>query len=188
MIKDKQIVTLTYSLDVVGEIIEQATIDEPLVYCTGIGMMLPSFENKISLLDEDSDFDFSLTPDEALGERREDLLMTLDKSIFETDGNIDENRVFEGAFVPMLLQGGRRIVVKILRIGENKIDIDANHPFAGKTLHYTGHVVSVRPASQQEIEMFTHPHKCGGCGGGCHGGCDDNNCEGSCQGGCGGCD
>ena len=48
-IEEKKVVTLQYDLYVDGEngkeeLMEKATIDAPLVYCHGEGMMLPAFE------------------------------------------------------------------------------------------------------------------------------------------------
>ena len=47
-----------------------------------------------------------------------------------------------------------------------------------------GYMIQLMPdATEEEIAVATHPHKCGGCGGGC-GDCDSN-CGGGCEGGCG---
>ena len=60
---------------------------------------------------------------------------------------------------------------------------------AGKTLHFTGEIISVREATEQELTEGLHGeyvHKCGGChGGGCHG--HDGECGGGCHGEEGGC-
>jgi FKBP-type peptidyl-prolyl cis-trans isomerase SlyD len=43
----------------------------------------------------------------------------------------------------------------VVKAGRFNVDIDTNHPFAGRTLHYQLEIVSVRPATLEEI---THRH------------------------------
>lgn len=48
--------------------------------------------------------------------------------------------------------------------------MDFNHPLAGEDLHFVGEIVTVRPATPEEL----HP-SCGGCGGGCNCGDEHHN-------------
>ena len=87
-----------------------------------------------------------------------------------------------GAMVPMMTAEGYRVMGKVLEIGD-KVKMDFNHPFAGKTVRYQGQIVEVREATEEEI------HPTSGCGGCCGGGCGDSDGDG-CGGGCdskGGC-
>ena len=64
--------------------------------------------------------------------------------------------------------------------------MDFNHPMAGKTLHFTGKVESVREATEKELTEGLHgefvPREgCSKCHGGCHGDCEGG-CEGECEG------
>ncbi|MBQ3941660.1 MAG: peptidylprolyl isomerase, partial [Bacteroidales bacterium] len=70
--------------------------------------------------------------------------------------------------------------------------MDFNHPMAGKTLHFTGKVESVREATEKELREGLHgeylpPEEgCGHCHGECHK--DEDGCchgEGECKEGCG---
>jgi FKBP-type peptidyl-prolyl cis-trans isomerase SlyD len=81
----------------------------------------------------------------------------------------------------------------VLEVTEDTVKMDLNHRMAGKTLHFTGEVVSVREATEKELTEglhgeYVHSCGCGGCGG--HGGCGDcegGNCsegEGECGCGC----
>ena len=84
--------------------------------------------------------------------------------------------------VPMMTAEGYRVMGKVLEIGD-KVKMDFNHPFAGKTVRYQGQIVEVREATEEEI------HPTSGCGGCCGGGCGDSDGDG-CGGGCdskGGC-
>ena len=72
----------------------------------------------------------------------------------------------------------------VLEVTEDSVKMDLNHQMAGKTLHFTGEIISVREATEKELTEGLHGeyvHTCG-CGG-CHGHDHDGEC-GGCEGGC----
>lgn len=121
-------------------------------------------------------FGVTLPPEAAFGERFDDNVVELDREIFTRDSELAEE-VSVGATLPMMTAEGFRITGTVLEIGDNKIKMDFNHPFAGKTVRYDGEVVSVRPATEEEIAATQ------GCGGGCGGCCGGDNAGGGCCGG-----
>ena len=52
-------------------------------------------------------------------------------------------------------QGIRPVVV--LKAGKFNLDVDFNHPFAGKILFYEVEVISIREATEEEI-LHGHVH------------------------------
>lgn len=121
-------------------------------------------------------FGVTLPPVAAFGDRYEDDVLELDRTIFTRDGKLAEE-VKEGARIPMMTADGGRVVGTVLKIGDDKIKMDFNHPFAGLTVRYDGKVVDVRPATPEELQP-AH-----GCCGSCGGNCGEGGCEG--EGGCG---
>ena len=84
------------------------------------------------------------------------------------------------------LAGSRIVTVK--KVGPDSVTVDANHQLAGKKLQFEIEVVSVRDATEEELN-FSCGGGCGGCGGGCGGSCGNGGCgcgDGG-EGGCGGC-
>lgn len=177
-------VSATYDLYVGGEngaepeLMEKATADRPLAFIYGTGMMLEAFENNLTGLTAGDSFDFTLTSEEAYGAYNDENLVDLPRSIFETDGKIDEEIIFENNTVPMMDQEGNRLNGTIVKIGEETISMDFNHPLAGEDLHFVGKLVEVREATPEEIQQFMGGGGCSGCGdGGCgEGGCGDDDC------------
>ena len=51
--------------------------------------------------------------------------------------------------------------VTIEKVGMSVVDVDLNHPMAGKDLHFDIEIVDVREATQEEIE-HGHVHGEGG--------------------------
>lgn len=126
-------------------------------------------------------FGVTLPPAAAFGERHPEDIMELDRDIFTRDGELAEE-VKVGAVLPMMTAEGYRIAGTVLEIGD-KVKMDFNHPFAGKTVRYDGEIVTAREATPEELAPT---HGCGGGCGGCSGGsCGNNDSEGSC--GCDGC-
>ena len=56
-------------------------------------------------------------------------------------------------------QGTRQVTV--VKVGKFNADCDLNHPLAGKSLGFEVEVVSVRPASAEEV-AHGHAHGVGG--------------------------
>lgn len=151
--------------------------------------VIPALASAMEGLGEGGRFEITLPPQAAFGDLNPDYIMELDRSVFSEDGKLPE-QVKVGAALPMMTGEGYRVVGVVKEIGD-KVTMDFNHPFAGLTVTFRGEVVTVRPATEDEI----HPVSgCGGCGGGCCGGgdgdCGGGDCgdgEGSCCGSKGGC-
>lgn len=149
--------------------------------------VIPALASAMEGLGEGDRFEITLPPQAAFGDLNPDYIMELDRSVFSEDGKLPE-QVKVGAALPMMTGEGYRVVGVVKEIGD-KVTMDFNHPFAGLTVTFRGEVVTVRPATEDEI----HPVSgCGGCGGGCCGGgdCGGGDCgdgEGSCCGSKGGC-
>ena len=192
IVENEKVVTATYEMFVDGEngqeeLMERATKDHPLVYCHGIGMMLPKFEEALAGKQKGDKFDFRIDRTDAYGEYDEEGVLDLDKKMFfNGDGEFDSERVYVGAIVPMNTVDGQVVNAQILEISKDKVTIDLNHPLAGENLHFVGEIIDLRDVTPAELDALRHPHKCGGCHGSCNSSCGDS-CD-SCGGGCGGCE
>ncbi len=165
---------------------EEATKEHPFVFITGMGLALDAFEAQLEGKEQGDEFSFSLTPEDGYGPYFEEAVQVLPASVFEIDGKINEDYVFEGAVVPLQNAEGERFNGTITQITPKEITVDLNHPLAGQTLHFTGRVEVSREATIEEMQEAAQQLAGGGCGG-CGGGCGDCSCDGGCSGGCGGC-
>jgi|BarGraIncu00222A_1022003.scaffolds.fasta_scaffold01520_3 FKBP-type peptidyl-prolyl cis-trans isomerase SlyD len=160
------------------ELMEKATSEQPLSFVYGLGMMLPKFEENLFGLEVGDKFDFVINTEDGYGEYDDESVLDLDRAIFEIDGKLDEEMIYEGNVVPLMDNEGNRINAQVVTITDTHVKVDLNHPLAGETLHFKGSVLEVREASEKELEALMG----GGCGSGC--GCGDGGCgSGSC--GCG---
>lgn len=178
--KDKM-VSVTYELKLdgkEGDVFEKAGKDSPLIFLYGSGMMLPAFENGLAEKKANDTFEIFIAAADAYGEVNEEAIVELPKSIFMVDGKIDEQLITPGNSVPMMSTSGQRMEGLVVSVDENTVQMDFNHPLAGEDLHFTGEILDVRDATDEELNA-AYSSGCGcGSGGGCgDGGCGDGGCE-----------
>ena len=177
------VVEFCYELEVDGQIVDQTTKERPLDYIHGTGGLLPKLEAHIEGMEPGSTFEITLSPADGYGEVNQDMIIDLPKSAFEVNGEVREDLLVPGNTIPMLNSIGGVIPGVVLEVSEDSVKMDLNHQMAGKTLHFTGEILTVREATEKELTEGLHGefvHSCG-CGG-CHG--HDGDC-GGCEGGCG---
>lgn len=162
------------------ELLEQAPAEHPFQFISDMGMALDAFEKHIAPLAEGDTFDFTLQPEEAYGPYVEERVINVPKSVFTVDGKFMEDKIFEGNIIPLVNEDGYHFYAVVVEVGADSVRLDCNNLYAGKTLHYTGKVVTSRSATDKEITEAIQGFAGEGCGGDCSG------CNGGC-GGCGGC-
>lgn len=191
--KDK-VVEFIYELEVDGNIVDHTTKERPLDYIHGTHGILPKLEAHIEGMEAGDKFTVTLAPEDAYGEVDPNKIIDLPKTAFEVNGEIREDLLVPGTRIPMMNSMGAVIPGVVLEVSENTVKMDLNSEMAGKTLHFTGEIISVREATEKELAEGLHGEfvHSNGCGGGCHGnhggcgGCGGGCGEGSCgEGGCG---
>ena len=187
--QDNKSIAVAYQLYIsdndLPEMVEEATEEQPFRFLSGLGITLDAFEDAVVALEAGEPFDITLTPDQAYGNYEDERVLDLDKEMFYVDGRFDHEHIFKDAVVPLQNEDGNRFMGRVLDIADTHVRIDLNHPLAGKTLRFKGHVVESRKADNQEIQDFINQLSGNGCGGGC-GNCGDG-CGGGCEGGGCGC-
>ncbi|MBO7575359.1 MAG: peptidylprolyl isomerase [Bacteroidales bacterium] len=170
-----KVVAVSYQLEVEGKIADQSAPGNPLEYIHGSGMLLPKFEGAIEGKEPGESFDFILSPEDGYGTYDPKYLVELPKTAFAIDGQVREDLLVVGRTIPMLNQAGQVVQGTVSKVTDSTVTMDFNHPMAGKTLHFTGKVESVRSATDKELteglhgEYLPQEEGCGGCGGGgCH--------------------
>ena len=179
------VVEFSYDLEVDGQIVDKTTKEKPLDYIHGTGGLLPKLEAHIEGMEPGDKFEITLSPADGYGEVNPDMIIDLPKSAFEVNGEVREDLLVPGNTIPMLNSMGGVIPGVVLEVSEDSVKMDLNHQMAGKTLHFTGEILTVREATEKELTEGLHGeyvHSCGGCGGhgGCGGGCHGH--EGGCHG------
>ena len=190
-IEKNKVVEFSYELEVDGKVVDHTTQERPLDYIHGTGSLLPKLEEHIEGMEPGATFEVTLSPADGYGEINQDLIIDLPKSAFEVNGEVHEDLLVPGNTIPMLNSMGGVVPGVVLEVTPETVKMDLNHQMAGKTLHFTGKIITVREATEKELTEGLHGeyvHTCGGChggNGGCSGGCHEGGCDGNGDGDCG---
>jgi len=186
------VVSIDYTLrDDDGNIIDQSDAGRPLVYMQGYGNIIPGLENAMEGKAEGESVDVRVIPEEGYGLSRPEMIQVVPSERFEgMEGGVEVGMQFHARTA----EGGY-VTVRVVKVENDEVTIDGNHPLADQHLNFAVTVKEIRLATVEEME-HGHPHVEGGgcCGGHGHGGCGcsgeddhDHECgEGSCCGGHGG--
>jgi len=139
------VVSFTYViLDEGGHVLEQS--DLPLAYIHGVdGKMYPKVEQAMSGARVGDEVVVVLSPAEGFGDSNPDMLYV------EKLENVPPEYHRIGAEAMFQSDEGETITMKVTRIEDGELTLDANHPFAGKTVKFKITVVGLREATPQEI-------------------------------------
>ena len=154
-IEKDRVVRFHYTVSEVGqEPLESSKEREPLAILIGHGNIIPGLEKAMEGREAGDSFGVDVASADAYGEKREGLSQRVPKKHF---GN---QRLVPGMQVVLNTNFGPRAVT-IEKVGMSVVDVDLNHPMAGKDLHFDVEIVDVREASAEELE-HGHVHGEGG--------------------------
>lgn len=154
--KDK-VVSIFYQLkDAEGEQLEESQDGIPLAYLHGHNNLLPALEEALAGRKVGDKLSLTLPPEKAYGPIKPDASQRV--PIKHLLGN--PKRLKPGMVVRVQTDQGA-LASRVLKVGKFMVDVDLNHPFAGKTLQFDIEVVTVRDASADEI-AHGHAHGEGG--------------------------
>lgn len=178
-----------------GNVVEATQEGQPLEFIYGAGLMLPKFEEALLGLSKGDDFKIEIPHLDGYGPTFEERIVELPKNLFEKEGKFDEEMVAVGNILPMMDGNGNRMDGKVLEVAEETVKMDFNHPMAGQDLFFTGSVLDLREATEEELAQIAQMQAgaggcgsggCGDCGdGGCGDGADDCGCDDEAKASCG---
>jgi FKBP-type peptidyl-prolyl cis-trans isomerase SlyD len=129
--------------------------DEPLTYIHGTQSIIPGLEQALEGKRGGDTLQVRLSPELAYGERDEDLVQEVPREALPTEAEIEVGVQFHAES-----EEGQHILT-VVGVDGDTVRLDANHPLAGKTLHFDVQVVSVRAATPDELK-HGHAHGPGG--------------------------
>jgi FKBP-type peptidyl-prolyl cis-trans isomerase SlyD len=150
------VVTMHYTLtDDAGETLDSSSGGDPLAYLHGHSNIIPGLEKALEGKEAGYRSKVSVAAAEAYGEKNPEAVFEAPREHFPPDMElkVGERVYAEGP------EG--RLSLLIVELTEKGAVLDANHPLAGKRLHFDVEIVSVRTASAEELE-HGHVHGPGG--------------------------
>ena len=146
-----------------GELIEFADEGNPRAMIFGYEKIIPGFESNMIQKGTGDSFDFQITPDEAFGDYKNEMVISVPKTAFMVNGELREDLLYIGNEISMMDNQGNPARGKVIEVNGDGVSMDFNHPLAGKSLFISGKVMHVRPITQEDLQ----PKSGGCCGGSC---------------------
>lgn len=112
---------------------------EPLEFTIGSQQVIPGFEKEVVGMEEGGQKTFTIAPDEAYGQRRDELVMEVDRS--QIPENVDPE---VGMNLQAQQQDGSTMNLTVTELSEESVTLDANHPLAGEALTFEIELVEVK--------------------------------------------
>ncbi len=144
-IKTDTVVSFTYVIrDDSGEICEYR--DLPVAYIHGgQSPLFPAIERALEGRTVGHRAVVNLSADEAFGEHDPSLIFT------DVLDNVPDELCYVGAEFEAENEQGDRRQLRVTKIEDGRLTVDANHPLAGKALTYEVTVVGIRKAGEEEL-------------------------------------
>jgi FKBP-type peptidyl-prolyl cis-trans isomerase SlyD len=144
-------VVLDYTLRDAADVVIDASEGEdgePIVYVHGYGMIVPGLERALVGLAAGDTKDVVLSPEDAFGERDEELVIEVDRAEMPRPSSVSvgDELVAES-------EEGDEAVMRVVSVSEDAVVLDGNHPLAGETLRYSVIIREVRQATEEELAL-----------------------------------
>jgi FKBP-type peptidyl-prolyl cis-trans isomerase 2 len=149
-LKEGDYVTISYDgMLESGEIFESATTDNPFEFVVGEKSVFPSFETGLIGMAPGETRTIRVGPEEAYGQRREELIQTLDRGVFGEKIEPQPGMIL-GVTVE---KDGRnhQVPVMILTVNGDQVSVDYNHPLAGQELLYRITILAIAAAGEAGV-------------------------------------
>jgi FKBP-type peptidyl-prolyl cis-trans isomerase SlyD len=157
-IGDNSVVSFHYtSRDDTGTFNERSDGASPVVYMHGHNNIVPGLEKELAGKKSGEKFTATIAPEQGYGLRNESAVQRVPLKHLATKGPIAVGQMV----VVNTREGGRQ--ARVLKVGHFNVDLDLNHPLAGRTLTFDIEIVDVRAATDEEL-AHGHAHGPGGHG------------------------
>ena len=119
-----------------GTVFDSSKDKDPLAFVLGTGHVIPGFEKAVEGLSEGEKVSTTVAPEEAYGPRSEELVLTVPHEKFPEEPKLGQR--FE-----MSTPDGQRMPVTVTEVKDETVEIDANHPLAGRQLKFDLELVKI---------------------------------------------
>jgi FKBP-type peptidyl-prolyl cis-trans isomerase SlyD len=164
---DGLVVSLNYSLTVEGQVID-ASGETPLQYLQGYNNIIAGLERELAGMAVGDEKEVQVAPEDAYGEYNPDGIFDLPREQFPENFSLQV-----GHPLRVRSESGQVMTARISAVNQETVQIDTNHPLAGKELFFRAKIVGLRPATTEELAN-------GRLGGSCSACDSQGNCTGEC--------
>ena len=152
-----KVVALKYTLrDSSGTWIDGSEDNDPLHYLHGADNIVPGLESALEGHKIGDKLTVNVPPEDGYGLREGPGPQSVPRDAFPVDAEIEEGMPFS-----VENEDGEEIDLWVVRVEDDQVFVDVNHPLAGVTLCFDVEVMAIRESTADE-RMHGHPHGPGG--------------------------
>jgi FKBP-type peptidyl-prolyl cis-trans isomerase SlyD len=141
------VVSMDYTLNVDGQVVDFSDKDEPLEYIQGHGQIIPGLEQAMEGMEVGQSKEVNVPAQDAYGEVDPNAMVEVSKTDFPPNVPIEI-----GTPLQVRNMDGQVLDARIASITGDRVHLDFNHPLAGKDLLFNVTVVGLRSATEEELE------------------------------------
>lgn len=119
-----------------GQIVDSTFDKAPAQFNYGDGSLLPAFEGALLGLEEGQKASFNMSPEKSFGMRNPSNIQRMSRNQFSID-------IEEGMIVSFADVGKNELPGVISVIGEKDVEVDFNHPLAGRDLVFRVEILKI---------------------------------------------
>lgn len=135
-------VVLNFSLSLEdGSEVDSNFGGEPVEFLIGDGNLLPGFERHLFGMSAGDRQIFSVLPEDAFGQINDNNVQLVPRKQFDDDAELEIGLLFSFSDA-----SGGELPGMIISFDENEVEVDFNHPLAGRTIMFDVLVHRVEPA------------------------------------------
>jgi FKBP-type peptidyl-prolyl cis-trans isomerase SlyD len=156
LVSDNLVVSMSYELSVDGEVIDSSKDieGEVIAFIQGLGQIIPGLEKALYGMKVGESKQVTISPEGAYGELDEQAFVWIPREDFPDSIPLELGTVFE-----MREENGDTHLARIAELEEERVQVDLNHPLAGKELAFEITIVDLRDATREELEHgHVHEH------------------------------
>ncbi|PSJ21238.1 FKBP-type peptidyl-prolyl cis-trans isomerase [Halomonas sp. ND22Bw] len=135
-------VTLHFTLKLEDGTQVDSTRDKaPATFQVGDGNLPPGFEQPLKGMSAGESGSFEISPEHAFGQHNPQNIQVLKREDFSTD------EPEEGMVMSFADPAGGELPGVIKSVDDERVEVDFNHPLAGRTLTFEVEVIEIKPAT-----------------------------------------
>lgn len=135
-------VTLYFSLSLEdGTVVDSNYETKPATFTVGDGNLLPGFEQALYGLSAGVEQQLLIPPEQGFGQHNPSNLQRVDRDDFPTGVTLEEGLVMTFSDAQ-----NNELPGVVVSYDENTVDIDFNHPLAGRDVYFSVKILDVAPA------------------------------------------